>query len=55
MCDIKIPDTGVFEEIPNDPVGTGILILGYIIILTSWIGYSYLSMQVLIEKDFSAS
>jgi hypothetical protein len=28
------------EEIPNDPVGTGILILGYIIVLTSWIGYS---------------
>jgi hypothetical protein len=28
------------EEIPHDPVGTGILILGYIIVLTSWIGYS---------------
>jgi membrane protein CcdC involved in cytochrome C biogenesis len=38
----SIADTVVIpiEEIPNDPVGTGILILGYIIILTSWIGYS---------------
>ena len=28
------------EEIPNDPVGTDILILGYTIVLMSWIGYS---------------
>ncbi len=28
------------EEIPNHSVGTGILILGYIIVITSWIGYS---------------
>jgi hypothetical protein len=28
------------EEIPHHSVGTGILILGYIIVITSWIGYS---------------
>lgn len=28
------------QKIPEDPVGTGILILGYIIVITSWIGYS---------------
>jgi hypothetical protein len=33
------------EEIPHHSVGTGILILGYIIVITSWIGYSLSAPQ----------
>lgn len=28
------------QKIPSDPLGTGILILGYVIVVTGWIGYS---------------